>query len=166
MARPRAKKKKVSSGTHTRSVFLYGSPNAEKRSTLEKLQADYTDAVNCYISLLSDREDCLLQLLKNDKKDPLLRKLKKESRIKALSYASSLLEQAEKNGCIFPKMELSSFKMREVSAMISALKEINKSFKYVQDDAKFEFFDFPAVVKSAENISGESTFVFHYRRIN
>lgn len=85
---------------------------------------------------------------------------------KQLSYASSLLEQAEKNGCIFPKMELSSFKMREVSAMISALKEINKSFKYVQDDAKFEFFDFPAVVKSAENISGESTFVFHYRRIN
>ena len=53
------KKKKVSSGTHTRSVFLYGSPNAEKRSDLEKLQADYTDAVNFYISLLSDREDCL-----------------------------------------------------------------------------------------------------------
>ena len=77
MARPRAKKKKVSSGTHTRSVFLYGSPNAEKRSTLEKLQADYTDAVNFYISLLSDREECLLQLLQNDKKDPLLRKLEK-----------------------------------------------------------------------------------------
>lgn len=57
MARPRAKKKKVSSGTHTRSVFLYGSPNAEKRSTLEKLQADYTDAVNFYISLLSDRRN-------------------------------------------------------------------------------------------------------------
>lgn len=89
MARPRAKKKKVSSGTHTRSVFLYGSPNAEKRSTLEKLQADYTDAVNFYISLLSDREDCLLQLLKNDKKDPLLRKLEKESRIKDLSSAYS-----------------------------------------------------------------------------
>lgn len=89
MARPRAKKKKVSSGTHTRSVFLYGSPNAEKRSTLEKLQADYTDAVNFYISLLSDREDCFLQLLKNDKKDPLLRKLEKESRIKDLSSAYS-----------------------------------------------------------------------------
>lgn len=89
MARPRAKKKKVSSGTHTRSVFLYGSPNAEKRSTLEKLQADYTDAVNFYISLLSDREDCLLQLLQNDKKDPLLRKLEKESRIKDLSSAYS-----------------------------------------------------------------------------
>lgn len=83
MARPRAKKKKVSSGTHTRSVFLYGSPNAEKRSTLEKLQADYTDAVNFYISLLSDREECLLQLLQNDKKDPLLRKLEKESRMKS-----------------------------------------------------------------------------------
>ena len=89
MARPRAKKRKVSSGTHTRSVFLYGSPNAEKRSTLEKLQADYTDAVNFYISLLSDREDCLLQLLKNSKKDPLLRRLEKESRIKALSSAYS-----------------------------------------------------------------------------
>ena len=85
MARPRAKKKKVSSGTHTRSVFLYGSPNAEKRSDLEKLQADYTDAVNFYISLLSDREDCLLQLLQNSKKDPLLRKLEKESRVKAIS---------------------------------------------------------------------------------
>lgn len=89
MARPRAKKKKVSSGTHTRSVFLYGSPNAEKRSTLEKLQADYTDAVNFYISLLSDREECLLQLLQNDKKDPLLRKLEKESRIEGLSSAYS-----------------------------------------------------------------------------
>lgn len=82
------------------------------------------------------------------------------------AHVSSLLEQTEKNGYIFPKMELSSFKMREVSAMISALKEINKSFKYVPDDAKFEFFDFPAVVKSAENSYGESTFVFHYRRIN
>ena len=89
MARPRAKKKKVSSGTHTRSVFLYGSPNVEKRSALEKLQTDYTDAVNFYISLLSDREDCLLQLLKNSKKDPLLRRLEKESRIKALSSAYS-----------------------------------------------------------------------------
>lgn len=89
MARPRAKKKKVSSGTHTRSVFLYGSPNAEKRSALEKLQADYTDAVNFYISLLSDREDCLLQLLQNSKKDPLLRRLEKESRVKALSSAYS-----------------------------------------------------------------------------
>ena len=83
------KKKKVSSGPHTRSVFLYGSPNAEKRSDLEKLQADYTDAFNFYISLLSDREDCLLQLLQNSKKDPLLRKLEKESRVKALSSAYS-----------------------------------------------------------------------------
>ena len=96
MARPRAKKKKVSSGTHTRSVFLYGSPNAEKRSTLEKLQADYTDAVNFYISLLSDREDCLLQLLQNSKKDPLLRKLEKESRVKALrsAYSQNAFDEA------------------------------------------------------------------------
>ena len=96
MARPRAKKKKVSSGTHTRSVFLYGSPNAEKRSDLEKLQADYTDAVNFYISLLSDREDCLLQLLQNSKKDPLLRKLEKESRVKALrsAYSQNAFDEA------------------------------------------------------------------------
>lgn len=56
MARPRAKKKKVSSDTHTRSVFLYGQPNVEKRRILEKLQEDYTDAVNSYISILYDRK--------------------------------------------------------------------------------------------------------------
>ncbi len=67
MARPRAKKKKVLSDTHTRSVFLYGQPNVEKRRILEKLQEDYTDAVNSYISILHDRKDCLLQLLNNIK---------------------------------------------------------------------------------------------------
>lgn len=89
MARPRAKKKKVSSDTHTRSVFLYGQPNVEKRRILEKLQEDYTDAVNSYISILYDRKDCLLQLLKNDKKDSLLRKLEKEYRVKTLASAYS-----------------------------------------------------------------------------
>lgn len=89
MARPRAKKKKVSSDTHTRSVFLYGQPNVEKRRILEKLQEDYTDAVNSYISILHDRKDCLLQLLKNDKKDSLLRKLEKEYRVKTLASAYS-----------------------------------------------------------------------------
>lgn len=89
MARSRAKKKKVSSNTHTRSVFLYGQPNVEKRRILEKLQADYTDAVNSYISILHNRKDCLLQLLKNDKKDSLLRKLEKEYRIKTLTSAYS-----------------------------------------------------------------------------
>ena len=67
MARPRAKKKKVLSNTHTCSVFLYGQPNVEKRRILEKLQEDYTDAVNSYISILHDRKDCLLQLLNNIK---------------------------------------------------------------------------------------------------
>ena len=77
MARPRAKKKKVSSDTHTRSVFLYGQPNVEKRRILEKLQEDYTDAVNSYISILHDR------------KNPLLRKLEKEYRVKTLASAYS-----------------------------------------------------------------------------
>lgn len=89
MARPRAKKKKVSSDTHTRSVFLHGRPNTEKRCILEKLQTDYTDAVNSYIAILHVRNDCLLQLLKNDKKDSLLRKLEKEYRIKTLTSAYS-----------------------------------------------------------------------------
>ena len=77
MARLRAKKKKVSSNTHTRSVFLYGQPNVEKRCILEKLQEDYTDTVNFYISILHDR------------KDPLLRKLEKEYRVKTLASAYS-----------------------------------------------------------------------------
>lgn len=89
MARPRAKKKKVLSNTHIRSVFLYGQPNVEKRRILEKLQADYTDAVNSYISILHDRNDCLLPLLKNDKKDFLLRKLEKGYRVKTLTSAYS-----------------------------------------------------------------------------
>ena len=89
MARPHAKKKKVSSNTHTRSVFLYGQPNVEKRRILGKLQADYTDAVNLYIANLHDRKDCLLQLLKNDKKDSLLRRLEKEYRVKTLTSAYS-----------------------------------------------------------------------------
>ena len=72
MARPRAKKKKVSSGTHTRSVFLYGSPNAEKRSTLEKLQADYIvehfqemNREGAFIDFLQDYLKKNEQLLKN-----------------------------------------------------------------------------------------------------
>ena len=79
---PKAKKKKNSSfqTTITKSVFLYGRPNKEKLAVLRQTQNSYTALINRDIDLLEKNPDIVLQLVKNDKKDPKMRKLEKSIR--------------------------------------------------------------------------------------
>lgn len=69
---PKARKKKNSSfqTTITKSVFLYGRPNKEKLVLLQQMQNSYTDLINHDIDLLEKNPAIVLQLVKNDKKDP------------------------------------------------------------------------------------------------
>ena len=69
---PKARKKKNSSfqTTITKSVFLYGRPNKEKLAVLRQMQNSYTALINRDIELLEKNPDIVLQLVKNDKKDP------------------------------------------------------------------------------------------------
>ena len=71
----------------TKSVFLYGDPNKGKLTSLTKMQALFTALVNQDIQILSDREDLMLQLVKNDKKDSQMRKLEKIIRIPGINSA-------------------------------------------------------------------------------
>ncbi len=82
---PRARKKKNSSfqTTITKSVFLYGRPNKEKLV----MQNSYTALINRNIELLENNPAIVLQLVKNDKKDPEMRKLEKAIRPEGINSA-------------------------------------------------------------------------------
>ena len=82
---PRARKKKNSSfqTTITKSVFLYGRPNKEKLV----MQNSYTALINRNIELLEKNPAIVLQLVKNDKKDPEMRKLEKAIRPEGINSA-------------------------------------------------------------------------------
>ena len=86
---PKARKKKNSSfqTTITKSVFLYGRPNKEKLVTLQQMQNSYTALINRDIELLEKNPTIVLQLVKNDKKDPKMRKLEKEIRPEGINSA-------------------------------------------------------------------------------
>ena len=86
---PKARKKKNSSfqTTITKSVFLYGRPNKEKLVTLQQMQNSYTDHINRDIDLLEKNPAIVLQLVKNDKKDPEMRKLEKATRPEGINSA-------------------------------------------------------------------------------
>ena len=86
---PKARKKKNSSfqTTITKSVFLYGRPNKEKLVTLQQMQNSYTDLINRDIDLLEKNPAIVLQLVKNDKKDPEMRKLEKATRPEGINSA-------------------------------------------------------------------------------
>ena len=86
---PKAKKKKNSSfqTTITKSVFLYGRPNKEKLVILQQMQNSYTALINRDIDLLEKNPDIVLQLVKNDKKDPQMRKLEKAIRPEGINSA-------------------------------------------------------------------------------
>ena len=71
----------------TKSVFLYGHPNKGKASLLKQIQRSYTDLVNHDIEALLQHPEFTLQLVKNDKKDPNMRKLEKAIRPKGLNSA-------------------------------------------------------------------------------
>lgn len=76
---PKAKRRKDSGfqKSMTKSVFLYGSPNAGKLAALMRMQASFTALVNRDIRLLEEDVSVFLQLVKNDKKDPDMRRLEK-----------------------------------------------------------------------------------------
>ena len=86
---PKARKKKNSSfqTTITKSVFLYGRPNKEKLAALRQMQNSYTALINRDIELLEKNPTIVLQLVKNDKKDPQMRKLEKAIRPEGINSA-------------------------------------------------------------------------------
>ena len=79
---PKARHKKTTEyqASMTKAVFLFGSPNKGKRELLEKIQLYYTDLVNRDIEILSDRPGLTMELVKNDKKAPVVRALEKSIR--------------------------------------------------------------------------------------
>ena len=86
---PKARRRKNSGfqKSMTKSVFLYGSPNAEKLAALTRMQDSFTALVNRDIRLLAENTSVFLQLVKNDKKDPDMRRLEKSIRPSGLNSA-------------------------------------------------------------------------------
>lgn len=89
MPRPRRRKDSSFEASVTKSVFLYGRPNKDKLALLKQMQAVFTALVNEDIQILNTREDLMMQLVKNDKKDSTMRTLEKTIRRKGLSSAFS-----------------------------------------------------------------------------
>ena len=89
MPRPRRRKDSSFETSVTKSVFLYGRPNKDKLALLRRMQATFTALVNEDIRILSTRDDLMMQLVKNDKKDSTMRTLEKTIRKKGLSSAFS-----------------------------------------------------------------------------
>ena len=86
---PKARKRKDSEfqTTLTKSVFLFGNPNKGKCLTLQKIQDSFTELVNRNIQILSEDRSVLLQIVKNDKKDPDMRRLEKSLRPSGINSA-------------------------------------------------------------------------------
>lgn len=89
MPRSRCRKDSSFETSVTKSVFLYGRPNKDKLALLKRMQATFTALVNEDIRILSTRNDLMMQLVKNDKKDSTMRTLEKTIRKKGLSSAFS-----------------------------------------------------------------------------
>lgn len=94
---PNRKKYTTKKSKMTKSVFLYGNPNVEKREILKTEQENYTNAINYYILYLYDLRnygiDTFISILNNATHSPLLRaiekKLQKDTHLKsALSQAA------------------------------------------------------------------------------
>lgn len=87
MPKVRCRKGSSFESSVTKSVFLYGNPNKGKLTSLKEMQDLFTTLVNQDIQILSDREDLMLQLVKNDKKDSQMRKLEKMIRMPGINSA-------------------------------------------------------------------------------
>ena len=61
--------------------------NKEKLVILQQMQNSYTALINRDIDLLEKNPDIVLQLVKNDKKDPQMRKLEKAIRPEGINSA-------------------------------------------------------------------------------
>lgn len=71
----------------TKAVFLYSVPNKGKADVFRRAQDKATDLINKDIRILSGRDDILVQLVKNDKRDPDVRRLEKQVREPGLNSA-------------------------------------------------------------------------------
>ena len=71
----------------SKSVFLYGEPTKKKTAGLEKMQAGFLALVNQDIQMLHTQPGITRQLVKNDKKDSLMRSLEKQMREKGVNSA-------------------------------------------------------------------------------
>lgn len=88
MPKARSKKKTEFSLSQERSVFLYGRPNKDKYELLSRMECAYTELVNSDIKLINSAESrFLLQLVKNDKKDPAVRAFEKANRPAGINSA-------------------------------------------------------------------------------
>lgn len=87
MPKVRCRKGSSFESSVTKSVFLYGNPNKGKLTSLKEMQDLFTTLVNQDIQILSGREDLMLQLVKNNKKDSQMRKLEKLIRIPGINSA-------------------------------------------------------------------------------
>ena len=86
-AKSKKEKEQFFSDNHYKECFLYGRPNKEKLVILQQMQNSYTALINRDIDLLEKNPDIVLQLVKNDKKDPQMRKLKKAIRPEGINSA-------------------------------------------------------------------------------
>lgn len=86
---PKARRRKDTEfqSSMTKSVFLYGKPNIGKLALLRQMQASFTALVNHDIRILDENPSILMQMVKNDKKDPDMRKLEKSIRVPGVNSA-------------------------------------------------------------------------------
>lgn len=86
---PKARRRKDTNfqSTVTKSVFLYGRPNKGKLALLKQMQRTFTALVNEDILALDQTPSVFMQLVKNDKKDPEMRKLEKSVRKSGINSA-------------------------------------------------------------------------------
>ena len=86
---PKARRRKDSEfqTSVTKSVFLYGTPNVQKRSALKEMQRLFIKLVNHNIRLLDQETSIFFQIVKNDKKDSQIRRLEKTNRPKGINSA-------------------------------------------------------------------------------
>ena len=111
---PKARHRKETSfqNTVTRSVFLYGKPNVGKRSVLEHMVSAFSELVNRDIRILDSTPGIFLQLVKNDKKDPEMRKLEKPLRIPG--YNSAFCQNAFDQAVTHLSNRLDSIRMEMI----------------------------------------------------
>ena len=87
MPKPRKRKNSEFQTTLTKSVFLFGNPNKAKCLALQQIQDSFTELVNQDIQILNEDRSVLLQIIKNDKKDPDMRWLEKSLRPSGINSA-------------------------------------------------------------------------------
>lgn len=87
MPKPRKRKNSEFQTTLTKSVFLFGNPNKAKCLALQQIQDSFTELVNQDIQILNEDRSVLLQIIKNDKKDPDMRRLEKSLRPSGINSA-------------------------------------------------------------------------------